>query len=401
MSSLAAAQADGFYYPPDYNPAKGGINKQRGSHALGERAKKIKEGIIVIRFELPNNSWCLGCKEHIGRGVRYNAEKKRVGNYHSTPIYEFTMKCAMCPQRFVIRTDPANFDYEFVSGIRKKAERFSHEDNETLQLKNPEERQKLAEDPLARLESQQADKIKAEKEAKRLADVIKIQERQLDDYELNAALRAKNRTHRKEFRSCIRDGQARGIDVPLLPTSIEDRKAASRISFAKDIRKAERSRADLAARKQALKSQSIFGPDQYTGKTKKRSRSEQSFSMAIINAHVRPVDVDPGAARAKRQHQVGMGSAGPQQASSAPAITGSAAGARRPDSPIHTKALQQREREDKARQLARRLNLRPSQLQLSRRAPPLQGGHKGKQGGAASALRGKIKLVQRSAPGSS
>ena len=40
------------------------------------------------------------------KGVRYNAEKRRVGAYYSTPIYKFRMKCALCDQFFEIRTDP-------------------------------------------------------------------------------------------------------------------------------------------------------------------------------------------------------------------------------------------------------------------------------------------------------
>jgi len=51
MSSLAAARADNFYYPPEWTPDQGGLNKFRGSNgALGKRASKLKtEGILVIR----------------------------------------------------------------------------------------------------------------------------------------------------------------------------------------------------------------------------------------------------------------------------------------------------------------------------------------------------------------
>ena len=58
------------YYPPDYDPSKGGLNKFQGTHALRERAKKIHLGILVIRFEMPYNIWCDGCGNHIGMGVR-------------------------------------------------------------------------------------------------------------------------------------------------------------------------------------------------------------------------------------------------------------------------------------------------------------------------------------------
>lgn len=85
------------YYPPDFfnNPkvmAKG-LDQYHGHHRLRERGKKAHIGIIVIRFEMPYNIWCDGCKNHIGMGVRYNAEKQKVGNYYSTPVYEFKMKC--------------------------------------------------------------------------------------------------------------------------------------------------------------------------------------------------------------------------------------------------------------------------------------------------------------------
>ena len=39
-------------------------------------------------------------------GVRYNAEKSKVGNYYSTPIYKFRMKCHLCDNHFEIQTDP-------------------------------------------------------------------------------------------------------------------------------------------------------------------------------------------------------------------------------------------------------------------------------------------------------
>jgi len=39
-------------------------------------------------------------------GVRYNAEKKKVGAYYSTPIYSFRCKCHLCDGWFEIQTDP-------------------------------------------------------------------------------------------------------------------------------------------------------------------------------------------------------------------------------------------------------------------------------------------------------
>lgn len=69
-----------LYYPPDYDPHVGGLNKFLGTHALRERARKLHMGILIVRFEMPYNIWCDGCNNHIGMGVRYNAEKKKNWN---------------------------------------------------------------------------------------------------------------------------------------------------------------------------------------------------------------------------------------------------------------------------------------------------------------------------------
>ena len=61
---------------------------------------------LLTRFELPFNIWCGGCGSHVGMGVRYNAEKTTVGQYYSTRIFKFRMKCHLCDNHFEITTDP-------------------------------------------------------------------------------------------------------------------------------------------------------------------------------------------------------------------------------------------------------------------------------------------------------
>ncbi|GMH27531.1 hypothetical protein Nepgr_029374 [Nepenthes gracilis] len=70
QSSLAAACAYNFYYPPEWDLSQ-------GQHPSRERAKKIDQGILIIRFEMPFNAWCQGCNSMIAKGVRFNAEKKQ------------------------------------------------------------------------------------------------------------------------------------------------------------------------------------------------------------------------------------------------------------------------------------------------------------------------------------
>jgi hypothetical protein len=123
MSSLAAAQADGFYHPPEWNPRKES-RKKFGNH----KGHNQYEQSGVIRFELPLDGWCEGCGRHYGKGTRFNAKKEHDGNYFSTKIWKFTMTCPSCPQVLVIATDPKNTTYEYRSGVRKKEEDFDAAD---------------------------------------------------------------------------------------------------------------------------------------------------------------------------------------------------------------------------------------------------------------------------------
>jgi hypothetical protein len=139
MSSLAAARADNFYHPPDWDPRKESraahdVRKTGGpawkAHPLRERAKKLDEGILVIRFEMPFDVRCSGCGCRIGKGVRFDAEKKAVGKYLSTKIWSFRMLCkaeqegnAKCDQKrnphFIeVRTDPKNAEYVVTEGAQ-------------------------------------------------------------------------------------------------------------------------------------------------------------------------------------------------------------------------------------------------------------------------------------------
>lgn len=65
---------------------QGSLNQAKNAHPLGVRAKNIHLGIITIRFEMPYNVWCLHCDRMIGKGVRFNAEKKACGKYFSTTV---------------------------------------------------------------------------------------------------------------------------------------------------------------------------------------------------------------------------------------------------------------------------------------------------------------------------
>ncbi|OVA06757.1 CWC16 protein [Macleaya cordata] len=254
MSSLAAARADNFYYPPEWDPSQGSLNKFHGQHALRERARKLDQGILIIRFEMPFNIWCGGCNSMIGKGVRFNAEKKQVGNYYSTKIWSFTMKSACCKHEIVIHTDPKNCEYVIISGAQRKTEDYDVEDAETFELPADEERGKLA-DPFYRLEHQEED-LQKKKEAEPV--LVRLQRvsdsRHSDDYSLNKALRARLRDQKKRVAEEEVASTKIGLGIRLLPRSEEDISVAKCVKFSSKFEKNKRDKRAL------IKAASIF-PD--------------------------------------------------------------------------------------------------------------------------------------------
>eukprot|EP00884_Botryococcus_braunii_P014894 jgi/Botrbrau1/23405/Bobra.0051s0049.1 len=256
MSSLAAARADNFYYPPEWDPKKGGLNKQQGQHPLRERARKLDQGILIIRFEMPFNVWCEGCNHLIGKGVRFNAEKKQIGTYFSSKIWSFVMRSPCCQTRIEVQTDPKNAEYVVVSGARRKVEAFSARDAETLELPGPEDKLEY-DDPLYKMEREQEDKsraIQAATQLERLYERSSATSR--NDSAVNATLRRHMRAARKaeKARDQIRETMGLPEAVRLLPENPADIEHASLITFG------DASAHDKARRlhRQAIRAQSIF-----------------------------------------------------------------------------------------------------------------------------------------------
>ncbi|XP_047003379.1 probable splicing factor YJU2B [Schistocerca americana] len=211
-----------LYYPPDYDPKKGGLNKFLGTHALRERARKLHMGILIIRFEMPYNIWCDGCNNHIGMGVRYNAEKKKVGMYYSTPVYQFRMKCHLCDNHFEIKTDPANFDYVIVSGARRQENRWDPTQNEQVVPEDKATSKRLFDDAMFKLEHGDKDQKGAKSIMPTLSRLAAMREdRWQDDYSANCALRQTFRAKKHAQKKTEARDRALthkfGLDLPLLP----------------------------------------------------------------------------------------------------------------------------------------------------------------------------------------
>ena len=240
MSSLAAVQADGYYHPPEYDPEKhGSLNKYRGSHgALGARARKLHEGVLVVRFEMPFPVWCEGCGHLMDTGVRFNAEKKQVGMYHSTKIWSFTMRTPCCKTVLEIHTDPANAAYIVIRGGQKKKLEVAPEEEDKITdtgrvVVDPRASTRPV-DAIGLMEKEEIDRRAAVEQRAEIVSLRKESERRWsNDVKRNRTLRNSMRKARKEEQE--RDKRRKSLGLPdrirLEPETEIDRLRASAIHF--------------------------------------------------------------------------------------------------------------------------------------------------------------------------
>ncbi|KAI4611104.1 uncharacterized protein J4E87_010623 [Alternaria ethzedia] len=232
----------GRYYPPD---ASNPPSFNNSSHPLGKRANKITQGILTVRFELPFAVWCNHCTPPaiIGQGVRFNAEKKKVGNYHTTPIWSFRMKHSACGGWWEIRTDPQNSEYVVVEGARRRDYGTTVKDDTAdgdLKFLTEEERQKRREDAFANLEGKMEDKGIEKKNRERVEELYDQAEVWRDPYDVNAKLREVFRGKRKVWRKEDRHKEGMqekfSLGMDIVDETEADRMRAGLVEFgAKDV----------------------------------------------------------------------------------------------------------------------------------------------------------------------
>ncbi|KAJ3141745.1 hypothetical protein HDU90_006088 [Geranomyces variabilis] len=233
---MADRRATNKYYPPEWDPSKGSINTFVGQHPLRERARKLDQGILIVRFELPFNVWCEGCEKHIGMGVRYNAEKKKVGMYYSTPILSFRMKCHLCSHWIEIHTDPKNAEYTIISGARKREEGYDPADIGLPTLQSESTTEKIATDAFYKLEHQVADTKRASAVAVSMSQLIEYNDdKWKDPYAMSQKLRKGFRTEKREREKVQAEGKQIadrvGLKLDILPAAKEDEIQAKAISW--------------------------------------------------------------------------------------------------------------------------------------------------------------------------
>ncbi|RYC54984.1 hypothetical protein CHU98_g11223 [Xylaria longipes] len=240
----------GRYVPPDVEGTISG-NALNKKHALGARASKLRtEGILTVRFEMPFGVWCATCPKPtiIGQGVRFNAEKKKVGAYHSTPVWSFRMRHTECGGAIEIRTDPANAEYVVTEGGTRRDTGDDKDDSLVSsrhlvgglglggEIQTAKEKDALRNDAFARLEKTIEDRSVLIERSHRIAELEDASHRAWEDpYAQNRRLRAAFRTGRKarekEATSTeeLQDRMSLGID--LVPGTEEDARRAALVDF--------------------------------------------------------------------------------------------------------------------------------------------------------------------------
>ena len=156
-------------------------------------------------------------------GVRYNAEKRKVGNYYTTPIYAFRCKCAVCGNYFEIQTDPKHTRYIVNYGAKAQAQDFDAEDGGHLIGYTEEGERAAAEgDAFASFEKASTSKKRALTDAERLHELEQHNEDKWSDpYALNRDLRKALRTDKGKRRevqasdAALADKYSLGSDIRL------------------------------------------------------------------------------------------------------------------------------------------------------------------------------------------
>lgn len=281
---MAERKSVNKYYPPDWDPSKGSVNNYVGQHPLRDRAKKLSQGILVIRFEMPYNIWCGGCNSHIGMGVRYNAEKSKTGMYYTTPIYKFRMKCHLCPNYFEIQTDPKNHDYVILEGARRKEQRWDPKENEQIVPEDRATHKKMATDAMFKLEHGSDDHKKGRAVVMNLSNLEGRRDEWKDDYVLNKIARQKFREEKTTIKSSQESDAAlltkSSLEIPLVQEVDEDKRLAQLMKY----RTVESYDEKQAQKRKEIESRPIF----QSNKAQKLDISpSDNKKLNIIKKHLR------------------------------------------------------------------------------------------------------------------
>jgi len=288
MSSLAATQSDGYYLPPSYFES-GKYKSKSISQFQNSKGHNQYLQNGVVRFELPFDGFCTHCQNHVGKGTRFNAHKKRAGNYFTTTIWEFRMKCRQCAAcEFLVRTDPKGRTFEYVEGLKKKNEEWDVAEAGSLGIIDTESgrggilREGSSSQGINLLEKRAAGKRKVLTEIERMQELIRSSgDRGWNDSGRNAGLRATYRTERKAKRRRIKEAKNLGLGegIEILPGTAVER-AQALLAFEDDNVRHRKISQKEKNTFYKLRSSSIFG---VKNKVEKKSTRLVCTPMGIKN----------------------------------------------------------------------------------------------------------------------
>jgi coiled-coil domain-containing protein 130 len=228
--------------------------------------------------------------------VRFNAEKKKVGYYYSTPIWQFRMKHTACSGWIEIRTDPKNTAYVVTEGGKARdygdLEDKVREGEKGELILTPEERERRREDAFSMLEGRVDEKQQGKENQQRIAELYQASQKDWKDtWSANRRLREGFRKERKRIRreddEKDRLKEKLGTDIDILPATEEDAKRAGLVSFG------ETESQDAGAKAVFRSKDSATIRTQSTGTTTKENRAEILRRQLLSNtrATVNPFGV--------------------------------------------------------------------------------------------------------------
>jgi len=222
----------------EWEPKHGSINTFVGQHPLRDRARKLDQGILVIRFEMPWNTFCLTCQAHIPKGVRFNAQKSKAGKYLSTTILSFKMKCHHCDGMMEIQTDPQNRDYACIAGIKRREMDWKAEEVDQIEkIMDADKLETIQSDPIRRLENRNEDEEFASDRYEHLDELHEISQiNYKDDFANSQLLRASMREKKKQLTTLKLESKSLGLlEDTLLPKDESDKKKAKELKATRNI----------------------------------------------------------------------------------------------------------------------------------------------------------------------
>ncbi|KAI4197323.1 MAG: hypothetical protein LQ350_005992 [Teloschistes chrysophthalmus] len=187
---------------------------------------------------MPFAIWCTTCPKPtiIGQGVRFNAEKKKVGNYHSTPIFQFRMKHNVCGGAIEIQTDPKNTAYVVTDGAKRRDTGDEKVLDGDMIIRSAEEREQLQNDAFAALEGRVEEKRQTFTDKSRIEGLYREKGKAWDDpYAASKKLRKVFRVERKARQSDeertedLKEKMSLGMD--LVAETEDDRRRAELVDF--------------------------------------------------------------------------------------------------------------------------------------------------------------------------